>query len=210
MLLWLIVAVVFLVTAAWVIADISVGGWGAVGSHLIWIGAIWVGALLFLMARGGLKRWRSVKRQDVPFAGYPEDHVLAVFSTPDDAQAATRELERAGLSNGRVKVFADAPGAASIDSEGTEHGVAGFAERELEHLVSDKDDLAEYETAVRRGATVLGVAVDKDERERVLDIFRRHHADGVRYFGRWAVETLEGGARGEPEPYDPERARDGV
>jgi hypothetical protein len=220
MLLWWIIAAVLGVTAGWVVLDMIISGEpvGALIGHLNWIIPLFIAMALFLLARGGLKRWRSIQRQDEPFASYPEGHVLAVFHSSDEARAVQRELEEEGLTNGRVKVFADVQGAASLDSEGTAHGVTAFAERELEHLVSDKDDLAEYETAVRRGAMVIGVeAPDEPDRDRVVEIFRRHGADRVNYFGRWAVETVEPGpdrmgskgppvAEAEPEPR-PRRSR---
>src|SRR5690606_34281556 len=97
--LWLIIGVVVLVVGIWIVSDVIAGGWAALGSHLDWIGTLVIAVVLFLLARGGLKRWRSVRREDTPFASYPEGHLFGVFHTVDAARAAERELAEAGYSD---------------------------------------------------------------------------------------------------------------
>jgi len=185
---WIVVAVaVATVVLSWI-------GWGfwAAFSHIYAIILTGVAALLVLLARTGLKPWASVQRQDEPFAGYPKDQVLGIFDTTGEAGEAIEAFRGAGFDREEVAVYADRQGAAALDSEGTAHGLREVTQRQLEHILTDIDDLEGYEQAVRRGGVVLGVmAPDEGPRERAAAIFQRHGGHDLYYFGAMTVQRLD-------------------
>ena len=64
--------------------------------------------------------------------------------------------------------------------------------RGVQQLFSNKDNLAEYEQAVREGGTVIAGKVDADDqRDRADDILERHGAYGVNHFGAAVVRTIK-------------------
>src|SRR5690606_12628509 len=108
----------------------------------------------------------------------------AVFDTRPAAAQALSDLRRSGFAQDDLAVYAEESGATQLDSEGNSHGLTALAQRSIEHLVADVDDLKGYEDAVRRGAVVLAVlAPEEERREHVLDVFQRHHGHDVHYFG---------------------------
>ncbi|MPZ98721.1 MAG: hypothetical protein GEU80_05155 [Dehalococcoidia bacterium] len=185
---WLVTGVaVALVVVSWV-------GWGFWAGYSFAVPVIItaIAAAILLWARTGLGAWTSVQRQDEPFTGYPEDQVLGVFDSTREAGEAIEDFRRAGFGREELAVYSDRQGAARLDSEGTAHGLREVAQRQIEHIVTDIDDLQGYEAAVRRGGVVVGVvAPDEEPREQVAAVFQRHGAHDVHYFGAMTVQRLD-------------------
>lgn len=189
---YLLVAVVVL---AAVLAPALTGGvWGSY-SYAQGVALILLGGFLIWLVRRTPRQSRTEPELNAgntvtaPFVGYPKDRVLAIFDHEDVAKRATDTVRAAGYRD--VDRYAGRRGAISLDSQGTEHGVAASAERTIEHIASDASDLEEYDAAVRDGRIVLAVLVeDGDRRHDVGDLLQRHGGQDVRYFGSLAVETL--------------------
>jgi len=173
------------IATAWV-------GWGpwAAYSHIHAIIASAIAAGLFLLARRGVRRSSRVDRTDAPFAAYPLGQVLAIFDDRDCAAGALAELRQA-VPHRDLVVFSSSKGAASLDSEGTGHGIAGVTERSIEHLLTDEDDLQRYDTAVRAGAVVVSMEADRDAAGAASDILRSHGGYDIYHFGSFTVQKLD-------------------
>jgi len=66
-----------------------------------------------------------------------------------------------------------------------------IAVRSVQFLVSDHDDMAEYEQVVRDGGVVIAGKAEEDDRKHLLSaVFQRHEGRSVRYFGTMTVEDL--------------------
>lgn len=127
---------------------------------------------------------------DDDFIADPTDHVLAVIDDHGQAEAAMRDFEEAGIAG--VRTYRGARGADSIDASGSEHGLGGGLVRGLQQALTNKDNLAEYEEAVRDGATVLAVpASGSDDEDRVTGILERHGARTMTHFGKALVRTIK-------------------
>jgi hypothetical protein len=124
------------------------------------------------------------------FIADPTGNLVAIIDGGDDAVSAEKDLVDAGFSE--VHVYRGVDGAQTIDSTGTEHGPFGEVIRGVQQLFTNKDNLAEYEQAVREGHTVIAVKVDDgDARDRADDILERHGAHAVNHFGAAVVRTIK-------------------
>lgn len=127
---------------------------------------------------------------DEQFIADPTGHLIAILDEASAAVEAERALAAAGLTE--INVYRGADGVESIDASGSEHGAAGSLIRGIQQAFSNKDNLAEYEDAVRRGRTVIAVKADDDDlRDRAGDILDQHGAHTVNYFGQAVVRTIK-------------------
>ena len=124
------------------------------------------------------------------FIADPTGHMLAVIDYWDRAAEAQAALEAAGFEEARV--YRGIDGAEAIDSKGTEHGLLEHLVRILQQSLTNKDSLAEYERAVREGASVVSVRVGNEDglRESALAILERANGRAINYFGPTMVETM--------------------
>jgi len=167
-------------------------GWGpwAAYSHIHAILATAIAASLFLLARRGVRRSSRIDDTDAPFAAYPLGQVLAIFDDRDCAAEALAELRQA-VPHRDLLVFSSSKGAASLDSEGTGHGIAGVTERSIEHLLTDEDDLQRYDTAVRAGSVVVSLKADGEAADAASAILQGHGGYEIYHFGSFAVQKLD-------------------
>lgn len=174
-----------------VVVSVWDGGLAGASSHLYAIALVALGGLFFVWARFGRVPTR-LEGSDEPFAGYPKNQVMAVFDTRPAAAQALSDLRRSGFAQDDLSVYSNERGVTQLDSEGDQHGLTALAQRSVEHLVTDVDDLQGYQDAVKRGAIVLAVlAKEEERREHVLDIFQRHRGHDVYYFGDMAVQKMD-------------------
>lgn len=187
---WTYIAAIVLGILAIAVSAYDGGIWG-IASHIWAILLVGLGGLFVLWGFMG-RVPTSVEHSDEEFVGYPKNQVMAVFDTRTAAANALNDLRRSGFQQDDLSVFSDERGEKQLDSEGDSHGFTQVAQRSIEHLVTDIDDLKGYEAAVRDGGVVVGVLVPEEERrEHVLDVFQRHHAHDVYYFGELAVQQLD-------------------
>lgn len=186
---YLIVGAISLLGVA--VAWFGVGPLGVI-AHVYAIILFSIGGLLIFLSRTGRWPLQGAEGRDERFTGYPRHQVMGVFDSRSGADEAVRHFRDAGYGVEDISVFSGEKGEARLDSEGDSHGVAQVADRSIEHLMSDIDDLKTYEAAVHRGAVVVGVqAPDEGDREVVAAIFRRHGGHDLYYFGALAVEQLD-------------------
>ncbi|MGE3960853.1 MAG: hypothetical protein AB7F65_04150 [Dehalococcoidia bacterium] len=188
---WTYIAAAVLALAGIVVSlPVDGGLWGAV-SHIHGIVLVAVGGLLVLLTRMTKPRPNIPADADVPFVSYPEQQVLAILDTRSQAAEAVRDLRRQEFKPA-VNLYHGELGAAAIDSEGTVHGVTGVTSRSVEHLMTDLDDLTNYDEAIRSGKVVVAFdGSDEDVRRRGAGILKAHGGHDIQYFGPLAVEVLD-------------------
>ena len=126
---------------------------------------------------------------DVPFEGYPRDHLVGIVENEEAAKKLADELTQQGVPD--VQILSGAEGAEVLDSDGSEHGVFGRLMRTVERMSAEIDHLREYERAVREGSAVVVVpAKEAPLREQATEIYRKHNARFVNYFGSMTVELV--------------------
>ena len=103
-----------------------------------------------------------------------DTEIIAVFRSNTDAQAASKDLEAAGISRSDIYIE-NGPGTKSSSATNTaskESGVAGWFKS---IFASDDDpDRAYYERAINEGHTLLRVDVEANEISTVENILNRH------------------------------------
>jgi hypothetical protein len=132
---------------------------------------------------------RDMTDYNEEFLADPTGHLVAVVDDHSDAEAIEEELRAASFE--QVHVYRGRGGAETIDSSGADHGVSGGLVRGVQQAFSNKDNLAEYEQAVRKGSTVIAVRVEDDAaRDRAIEILERHSAHDMNHFGAAVVRTI--------------------
>lgn len=100
-----------------------------------------------------------------------EKNVIGVFDDYPAAERAARELTNAGIPREAIDVksnFMTGAAGQSSDTEHSEHGgISGFFHR---LFGGDSEQHGHYAEAVRRGNSVVCVAADPDQADRVVDI----------------------------------------
>jgi hypothetical protein len=124
------------------------------------------------------------------FIADPTNHILAIIEDYARAEDAERALKGAGFEE--VRVYRGFKGADAIDSRGTEHGMVGQAVRAVEEALSNKDNLAEYEDAVKDGSSVVALRIGDDEqRDWAVVILEGQGAHTINHFGAALVTTIK-------------------
>jgi uncharacterized protein (TIGR02271 family) len=97
--------------------------------------------------------------------------IIAVFRSNTDAQAASKDLEAAGISRSDIYIE-NGPGTKSSSRSNKETGVAGW----FKSIFSSDDDpdRAYYERAINEGRTLLRVDLEENDVSTVEDILNRH------------------------------------
>jgi hypothetical protein len=126
--------------------------------------------------------------------------LLAVFDTPDAADAARAALIAAGTEPGRIETFAGPEAAAAFDPTGRRRGWRGRLFRILEFSWADQaPDFAWYEAAVREDRVVLSAKLGGQRAVRAASaVIAEHGGHFVNHFG-W-FETQEIARWRGPEP----------
>ncbi len=118
--------------------------------------------------------------------------LLAVFDTPDAADAARAELIAAGTEPARIEMFAGPEAAAAFDSTGRRRGWRGRLFRILEFSWADQaPDFAWYEAAVREGRVVMSVKVGGRRAVRAAAAtVAEHGGHFVNHFGWFETQEI--------------------
>ena len=125
------------------------------------------------------------------FIADPTGHMLAVIDSWEQAERAEEALEAEGFEE--VRLYRGGQGAHAIDTDGEGHGIGSYLLRLVQHGLTNKDHLAEYEEATKQGASVLSFLVDNAEgrRARAEAILADADARDINYFGPVVVETIK-------------------
>lgn len=127
--------------------------------------------------------------------------LLAVFETPDAAEAAQAALIAAGTEPDRIETFAGPEAVAAFDSTGRRRGWRGRLFRTLEFSWADQaPDFAWYEAAVREGKAVLSTRVRGDAAVRAAAaIVAEHGGHFVNHFGWFETREIARWRGSEPD-----------
>jgi hypothetical protein len=119
----------------------------------------------------------------------PTGHMLAVVDDEQRADRAGEDLRAAGFEE--VRIYRGEVGAEAIDARGVWHGVVAHLLRLAQEGLTNKDSMAEYEHAVREGASVVSLRVSSgdDRRAQACHILDDAGARAINYYGPLVVET---------------------
>jgi hypothetical protein len=127
------------------------------------------------------------------YAYVPRGAVTACFPAGHDYEPALRALEEAGFDKERIDVFTGEQGADILDMEGRHHGFWVRFMRALEdNLTDDAYLFHDTDKVLREGGAVIAVFTHekREERDRIVEIFRQNGGIEPVYWGRWVTETF--------------------
>lgn len=121
------------------------------------------------------------------------NRVTRLLDTEDEVKATVRALEEDGVATDDIDVFVGEPGARCLDLSGREHGRIIRLLRTLEASVGDeRKPNRRIDEALRQGATLLCVKVDKEsgDKARALRVLKALHGHDIHYWGNFAFEDV--------------------
>ena len=136
--------------------------------------------------------------------GYPTNRMMAVIDDAGSAASALAELRSTGIPTRDLEILRGPEGADRVDGTGDIQGGLGRIRRWVDFTLMDQlVDFAIYEFALRDGRAVVMVRVEGEARKAaVLDTLRRHGAQFINYYGRFATEELDRWRGPEPDVSD--------
>lgn len=145
-----------------------------------------------------------------PFVPYPINRVVGTIADARDERSAVEALLKAGFRIEDLGILQGEDGQHRLDLTGSEHGALARVQRSVMRTLAGPEQyrhLQHYVDDVRAGRTVVTVlAPSAGKRAMAVDILRAHGAQSLRFFGRWAIETI--GTGGMAKPLEPvEKAR---
>jgi hypothetical protein len=124
----------------------------------------------------------------------PRHRVVARLSGPDEAAAAIRAMQDAGISNDEVYVLCGEAGARRLDPTGKHHGLKGRLVRAVETIASEGGRIQEDADHLAAGGVLMSApARDDHERHVVQQALRANGATRMRYYGAATFEDVGGG-----------------
>lgn len=134
------------------------------------------------------------------FRTSPIGHIYGIVDNPEhDIPAVTGDLLTARLPLDGIHVYCCGEGIETLDPAGTKHGLRARITRMLQSVTYDDDHLKTIETELEAGHALIGVAADKDTKDTVATILRRHGAHDVVYYGPHTWERLSATSQNPPQ-----------
>lgn len=121
---------------------------------------------------------------------FPADHVVAAIPDRQEAERAIEALRQAGYGEQDVSLLR--PDQVVRQEGAKEHNVLDRLLAMLRDLVTEEGlDAQVYTKHAQHGDAIVSVHVpDAHQVDRVRDLLAAHHAQSIKYFGRWAITTL--------------------
>ncbi len=120
----------------------------------------------------------------------PENHVLALLDTPDNAAAAIDELASTGFGRDEISVLCGPKGAERLDVSGSDHGLRGRAYRIMEWMGDEREVLLRSGEHLAAGGLVVTVPTDEDTKSTAARILADHGGHEIAHFGKGHWEPL--------------------
>jgi diadenosine tetraphosphate (Ap4A) HIT family hydrolase len=122
------------------------------------------------------------------------NRVTGLLDSQDDATATVRALEDDGIASDDIDVYVGEQGARCLDLSGREHGRVFRWLRTLEAAVGDESETnRRIEEALRRGAALVSVKVNKrksEEKARAFRALKALHGHEIHYWGPLSFEDV--------------------
>src|SRR5687768_12201076 len=121
-------------------------------------------------------------------------HKVAAALAPEMTAGVVTALEDAGFARDRIEVVTAAD-VSDLEEPIGGTGIRGFLTRFSLSLGDELDEIEQARRELTYGHALLMVMVDgMAEQDRAHAVLREHGGHAMRYFGRWAITTLEGDA----------------
>lgn len=131
------------------------------------------------------------------FETYPTNRIVAIVDSKMEADEVCCELMNAGFDGADIDEAVGKEGLKFLDPDGRNHGLMTKLIRKWQFVAQGEElkYLNRIKKGLKEGHTVMSVpALTESARGKVAKILRSHHAEGIRYYGRFYVENLDNSA----------------
>jgi MoaF-like len=135
------------------------------------------------------------------FIAYPTNRVVGTVDDPGAAQAAVESLIEAGFDIEGIEVLYGEEGLRRLDPTGKEQGFLARVQRAAFHWHEEDKYLRQHVEDILAGRFVIMVlAKEPENREKVREILKSHGGHFIKFFGNWAIQSLDIGAFTPADP----------
>jgi hypothetical protein len=139
------------------------------------------------------------------FIAYPTNRVAGTVDDPGAAQAVVAALLEAGFTTDEIDTLYGEEGLRRLDPAGEKHGVLARLLRAAFQWNEEDKYLRQHVEDIRAGHFVIMVlAKEPEKREKVREILKSHGGHFIKFFGTWAIQSLDIGnlAPADPAEYE--------
>ncbi len=143
------------------------------------------------------RRYKMLAHTKQNFETYPTNRVVAIVDSKMEADKVCCELMDAGFDGADIDEAVGKEGLQFLDPDGRNHGLMTKLIRKWQFVAQGEElkYLNRVKKGLKEGHTVMSVpALTESARGKVAKILRSHHAEGIRYYGRFYVENLDNSA----------------
>jgi hypothetical protein len=120
--------------------------------------------------------------------------VVGTIADPGAAQAVVESLLATGLNLEEIEVLYGDEGMRRLDPTGKEHGLLARIQRTAFHWQEEDKYLRRHVEDILAGRFVIMVLTKEPEkRETVREILKSHGGRFIKFFGNWAIRSLDTG-----------------
>ena len=120
----------------------------------------------------------------------PENRVLALLDTRENAAAAIDELASNGFGRDEIFVLCGPKGAERLDVSGRDHGLRGRTYRIMEWMGDEREVLLRSGEHLAAGGLVITVPTDEGTKPTAARILADHGGHQIAHFGKGHWEPL--------------------
>ena len=129
------------------------------------------------------------------FISYPTNRVVGTIDEPGDAQAVVESLLETGFNLEEIEVLYGEEGLRRLDPTGKEHGLLARIQRAAFHWNEEDKYLRQHVEDIQAGRfVIMTLAKEPEKREKVREILKSHGGHFIKFFGNWAIQSLDIGS----------------
>ena len=128
------------------------------------------------------------------FETYPTNRIVAIVDSKMEADEVCCELMDAGFDNSLIDESVGKEGLNFLDPDGRSHGLMTKLIRKWQFVAQGEEYkyLKRIKDGLKEGHVVVSVpALTETARNKATKILRSHHAEAIRFYGRFYVERLD-------------------
>jgi hypothetical protein len=135
------------------------------------------------------------------FIAYPTNRVVGTVDDPGAAQAVVEALLEAGFATDEIDILYGEEGLRRLNPTGEEQGVLARVLRAAFQWNEEDKYLRQHVEDIRAGHFVIMIlAKEPEKREKVREILKSHGGRFIKFFGNWAIQSLDIGAFTPADP----------
>jgi hypothetical protein len=138
---------------------------------------------------------KSTSNKSSEFISYPTNRVVGTIDDPGTAQTVVEALHEAGFNMNEIDILYGEEGMRRLDPTGEEQGLLARVQRVAFHWHEEDKYLRQHVEDIKAGHfVIMTLAKEPEKREKVRDILKSHGGRFIKFFGNWAIQSLDTGS----------------